>query len=248
MTINRIILHHTAGSHRASHVDKKAYHRIVEGDGTVVKGNHSISDNFVGRSLKPGAYAAHTLNLNSGSIGIALASMAGAVWNNPSTWKLPKPAQLDAFIREVSDLVVLYGIEVTPRHVLSHAEVEITLGVKQKGKWDFDYDPWSEDSTRDPIAIGNKIRSKVLANIADRKLSIPPPALSPMNYPVLSQGNNGQSVKDLQRMLNSHMKTHLVYDGIFGPATRSAVIAFQKAKKLLPDGIVGRMTWTALVS
>ena len=35
-------------------------------------------------------------------------------------------------------------------------------------------------------------------------------------------------------------------DGIFGYGTRNAVIAFQRAKGLVADGIVGQATWKAL--
>jgi peptidoglycan hydrolase-like protein with peptidoglycan-binding domain len=35
-------------------------------------------------------------------------------------------------------------------------------------------------------------------------------------------------------------------DGLFGPATRAAVVARQRRAQLLPDGVVGPMTWAAL--
>jgi hypothetical protein len=35
-------------------------------------------------------------------------------------------------------------------------------------------------------------------------------------------------------------------DGKLGPNTRRAIIAFQKANNLVPDGIVGQKTWTKL--
>jgi peptidoglycan hydrolase-like protein with peptidoglycan-binding domain len=52
-------------------------------------------------------------------------------------------------------------------------------------------------------------------------------------------------VKWVQQHLNSH-GAKLSVDSQFGPKTRDAVKAFQRAKKLEVDGIVGAKTWTAL--
>lgn len=35
-------------------------------------------------------------------------------------------------------------------------------------------------------------------------------------------------------------------DGVFGPATRAAAVAFQHSRGLTPDGIVGAGTWTEM--
>lgn len=40
---------------------------------------------------------------------------------------------------------------------------------------------------------------------------------------------------------------HISADGKFGPATKAAVIAFQKSHALVPDGIVGPATWKPLL-
>lgn len=53
------------------------------------------------------------------------------------------------------------------------------------------------------------------------------------------------AVKTLQTRLNVH-GAHLTVDGVFGPVTEAAVVAFQKAAKLTVDGIVGPLTWAVL--
>ncbi|MBD5136181.1 MAG: CHAP domain-containing protein [Lachnospiraceae bacterium] len=73
----------------------------------------------------------------------------------------------------------------------------------------------------------------------------PTPAAS---FPMLKNGSKGYRVKALQYMLNYHVKAGLSVDGIFGPATKKAVIKFQKSKSLSQDGIVGEKTWTKLTS
>lgn len=72
----------------------------------------------------------------------------------------------------------------------------------------------------------------------------PPPPIS--SCPTLSIGSRGASVAQLQELLRNAGFDPGPIDGIFGTRTQSAVIAFQKSKNLVPDGIVGIMTWTAL--
>ena len=42
--MTRIIAHWSAGTHRATELDKEHYHIIVEADGTIVRGDHDIAD------------------------------------------------------------------------------------------------------------------------------------------------------------------------------------------------------------
>jgi len=61
----------------------------------------------------------------------------------------------------------------------------------------------------------------------------------------LTVGDRGPEVKKLQEALNAQGE-NLTADGIFGPATHSAVVAFQARHGLTPDGVVGPRTRAAL--
>lgn len=66
---------------------------------------------------------------------------------------------------------------------------------------------------------------------------------------VLSKGSEGDQVKTVQRLLSASGYKLGKYgiDGDFGDDTEDAVIAFQKARGLEPDGVVGKDTWTKLL-
>jgi peptidoglycan hydrolase-like protein with peptidoglycan-binding domain len=81
-----------------------------------------------------------------------------------------------------------------------------------------------------------------------------PPPTAPPVYPgtPLRVGSRGAAVVTLQENLNRVAAANptiprLVVDGIFGPATQAAVIAFQRYYGLTPDGIVGPLTWNRLM-
>ncbi len=64
--------------------------------------------------------------------------------------------------------------------------------------------------------------------------------------PTLKRGSQGAAVKTLQTLLKQKGFHAGPVDGDFGPVTEAAVRSFQKAKKLVVDGVVGPVTWTAL--
>ena len=61
--------------------------------------------------------------------------------------------------------------------------------------------------------------------------------------PTVRQGDRGVYVRYLQEKLTSKLYPLGTIDGIFGNATRQAVVAFQQENGLTPDGIVGPLTW-----
>lgn len=173
--LQRIILHWTAGSYKASRRDRDAYHFIVEGDGTVVEGDYPPEANA---HIRPPHYAAHTGRGNTGSIGVSVAAMHGAHgWPRMVPGRYPiTDTQLDAMAKLVADLCRRYDIPITRRTVLTHAEVEPTLGIKQRGKWDI---RWLPGMTKvgDPIGVGDTIRAMV--DRAYRDLTSPPAVTEP---------------------------------------------------------------------
>lgn len=65
-------------------------------------------------------------------------------------------------------------------------------------------------------------------------------------FPLLRNGSRGAAVKTLQYLLRANGRS-LTVDGIFGSGTLAQVRAFQKAKGLTVDGVVGPRTWLAVI-
>jgi len=154
-----IVFHWTAGGPRASALDRIHYHYLIQNDGSTVLGTHQPMDNL---NTKDGNYAAHTLNANTGRIGVAMCGMMGAVERpfmagaSPITW-----GQVNALCALLADLCRRYQIPVTRQTVLSHAEVQPTLGIAQKGKWDVAWLPGMA-AVGNPVEIGDRIRADVV--------------------------------------------------------------------------------------
>ena len=66
-------------------------------------------------------------------------------------------------------------------------------------------------------------------------------------YPTLKRGSKGPWVKEMQTLLNYNGNgAKLEVDGVFGPLSEIAVIAFQKLHGLKGTGICDKATWNAL--
>lgn len=69
---------------------------------------------------------------------------------------------------------------------------------------------------------------------------------TPSSDGLLRQGSKGSAVTTLQTQLLRHGAAPGPIDGDFGPATKAAVIRFQRSHGLDPDGMVGPQTQAAL--
>jgi hypothetical protein len=167
----RIVMHWTAGAHTASALDREHYHVLVEGDGTVVYGTHDIAMN-----AKPAREprASHTRNCNTGSIGVAVCCMKDARERPFAAGPFPMTQrQWEVAAEVVAELCDRYGIEVTPRTVLAHGEVQANLHIEQLGKWDPMVQPWNPSKPRQQVM--DEFRAAVRSHLTTLA---PPPALA----------------------------------------------------------------------
>lgn len=168
--MKRIVIHWTAGAHTPSNLDKEHYHYIIDGAGNVVKGKWPVIANA---APEKGKYAAHTLNCNTGAIGVAVAAMAGAQDRPFNAGAYPiTPEQVTALFRLCADLCDQYKIPVTRQTVLTHAEVQPTLGIKQKGKWDITWLP-GFSGPEDAVKTGDYLRSYIAAAGRPSSVKVP---------------------------------------------------------------------------
>ena len=65
-------------------------------------------------------------------------------------------------------------------------------------------------------------------------------------WPPEQQGSTGENVRTVQYLVTAQGHPTAV-DGVFGPATKTAVQAFQSSRGLSADGIVGAQTWPQLI-
>lgn len=158
--MQRIVVHWTGGGNTASGLDREHYHILIEGNGWLQRGKLSIADN---ESAADGKYAAHTLGCNTGSIGVSLCGMAGARKSPFDRGDHPiTRAQWDILPPVLADLCRRYAINPAPTTLLSHAEVQGTLGIRQRGKWDITRLPW-DLSAVGAVAIGDRFRAATRA-------------------------------------------------------------------------------------
>lgn len=157
--LHRIHLHWTAGAEGVIHLERKAYNGLVDHDAERHLGVHSFEDQARYRVGVRGA--SHTRNSNTGCIGLAVDAMAGAqespfnAGSAPATWE-----QIEEMCAWAAELALDYDIPVTRYSILMHSEVQPTLGIRQKWKWDLNWLP-DMDRPGDPIECGDRLRSLI---------------------------------------------------------------------------------------
>ena len=147
--LTRVHIHWSAGAYAASALDRSHYHRLIDGDGNVIAAH------------APTEKLAHTLNANGGAIAVSICAMAGAIERPFSAGAAPvKALQLAVMARVAAELCRDFDIPVSRYSVLTHAEIQPTLGITQKGKWDIAWIPGMV-APGNPIEVGDKLRGMI---------------------------------------------------------------------------------------
>ena len=184
----------------------------------------------------------HAPGANHDGIGIEHAGRAkqtGREWGDPYS-----VAMLERSAALVAELCRTYKIPVTwlyaadlkagKRGITTHKAVSDAF--KRGSHWD--------PGTGFPV-------ERYLA-LVRAKLGAAAPAQAPLKAspPLLRIGSEGWQVTRLQRLLRQHdlFQEPAKIDGDFGEITEAAVKAFQEFSDLEPDGIVGPLTWQALLA
>ena len=87
--------------------------------------------------------------------------------------------------------------------------------------------------------------ARLMKEAYSRHRETPEPEPAVPSVALLRSGHRGPSVKALQSALR-RAGHPIIIDGVFGPATRRAVIGFQAAQGLAPDGMAGPRTMSRL--
>jgi hypothetical protein len=137
----------------------------------------------------------------------------------------PWPAvQLDAYHRGVA--AILREVGRTAASCCGHREYALPSGRKSDVNLEMD-----------------QFRQRVATILGGGDPPVLIPAAEPggRSRPTLRRGDSGQFVTELQQLLG-------MPDGpaVFGPKTEAAVRAFQRERNMVPDGIVGPKTWSAI--
>ena len=220
--LKRIVAHWTVGTYKSNPIDRAHYHFIIEGDGNIVAGGHKPEANI--RPVR-GRYAAHCLNLNTGSIGISMASMAGAQSERDLGPYPFTEVQFDSMCRKIADLCRIYDIVPSRMTVLSHAEVQPTLGIKQRGKWDFTVIPFMPH-IRGAIPCGDEMRRRVRNFLGEHSFKE-----QPAPAPKITDSDR-ERIRWLQRLLAAKGFDPGIPDGLIGKNTRQAIGQFQYKNNL----------------
>jgi hypothetical protein len=226
-TPNGVVLHWTGGTNRANTTDKRHYHFLIEGDGTIRRGSFTVSDND---DTSDQEYAAHTRNFNTRRVGVALCGMKDAIERPYIPGPYPiNQTQWRVLIDLCAQMAVHYHWDINERTFTMHSRVQAVHGVAQLGKWDISVLPWDTALTQDVIV--HHLLSGIEAVFSQR-----------WGYGEIPEPD---SFDRLFKMLPT-VNVEDILAPIYNQGSVLSLREFQRAHGLVPDAVIGPRTWAAL--
>jgi peptidoglycan hydrolase-like protein with peptidoglycan-binding domain len=219
--------------------------RWFQNPGAKVSAHYCVDANSIIQCVRDEDVGWHAPGANHDGIGIEHAGRArqvGRDWSDAYS-----AAMLERSAALVADLCRKYAIPVTwlyaadlkagKRGITTHAAVSEAF--KRGSHWD--------PGKNFPI---ERYLGLVRARLAGASITPEPAAPLQADPPMMRRGSTGWQVKRLQKLLCEHriLAGPSEVDGHFGEITEAAVQAFQSLHDLEPDGIVGPLTWHALLT
>jgi hypothetical protein len=145
-------------------MELRAYNGLVDQPGN----RHDGEFRFEAQAnYRVGRAASHTLNANTGAIGLACDAMANAKERPFDPGKSPLTEGMVWELCEwTAELCDAYDIPVSKYSTLSHAEVHPTLGIWQRRKWDITWLP-GMSAPGNAIDIGDRLRGMTIEKMQD---------------------------------------------------------------------------------
>ncbi|WP_327708152.1 amidase [Streptomyces sp. NBC_00464] len=179
------------------------------------------SDGQITQMVRDSDTAYHARSANASALGIEHEGFIDdPSWFTDSMYR--SSAALTAYLCD------RYGIPKDRAHIIGHSEAPGNDHTDPGPYWDW---------TRYMELVGGSTGGSPGAD-----------GLSFTAYATQQSGSTGAQVKAVQTLLNAQGYPAGEADSSFGTATQSAVKAFQTARGLEADGVVGSKTWTALLS
>ncbi|MEW6497680.1 MAG: peptidoglycan-binding protein [Cyanobacteriota bacterium] len=129
------------------------------------------------------------------------------------------------------------------------------LATANEAPLDIDYSAWTATgeslkqfgrSTLDYLWTQKKLSTTATVSLVSLTLSLTLLGMATQALAVVQQGDRGEEVTAVQQRLQQLGYYKTTVTGYFGSLTKEAVIQFQQAKGLVPDGIVGANTLAAM--